>query len=569
MKNILKIAVVAILVTGCSTKIDAGADYVPAGKTVDFKLAIGDAVRSALDSQTLGISFEEGDAVEINGIVYDVSFDSDGNPELRDVATASDNVYRAMFAGDNSFFATSDKNYKFSNRQCYREGSFDRQAMAMLAYYDNSADPSQPMLLTFNCLMGVMKLHVSGMAEIRTVKVSSRQFDANDASTYLSGRMVYDDNEGGYATVATSATRRLTHQLGTALVPDIVVMCNDGNGNGVQLTADGVDFYIVMPAREYTDGLTVTITDNSHRSMTVSTSGSTTISEGVITPMQPIVYAPAEGQIFAEHFDACVFGSDIVAYRNGAKSWRGYTPFRDGSGQSGLFAGEASIGLEPNIYYGVNKTVSDSNGSSVAESTPGSDIYANWYSGMSPATGMDGAKSAGVLNMSESYVRSRGLWDWSLSRIIEYQGYVAVGNAVSTQNAFSTSATGSPQGDCYSPYMSNIDGTKEVELSFRVAAGLSNDYQKLSIYCLGAGTIVSCTGDGIDPSVITIDESSNTASIPTLSLPASWTTIRIRVEGATSATSFRWFTGDGKNGSSIVKTATFFLDDVIVEQAGI
>lgn len=109
MKNILKIAVVAILVTGCSTKIDAGADYVPAGKTVDFKLAIGDAVRSALDSQTLGISFEEGDAVEINGIVYDVSFDSDGNPELRDVATASDNVYRAMFAGDNSFFATSDK----------------------------------------------------------------------------------------------------------------------------------------------------------------------------------------------------------------------------------------------------------------------------------------------------------------------------------------------------------------------------------------------------------------------------------------------------------------------------
>ena len=130
---ILKIAVVAILVTGCSTKIDAGADYVPAGKTVDFKLAIGDAVRSALDSQTLGISFEEGDAVEINGIVYDVSFDSDGNPELRDVAAASDNVYKAMFAGDNSFFATSDKNYKFSNRQCYREGSFDRQAMAMLA----------------------------------------------------------------------------------------------------------------------------------------------------------------------------------------------------------------------------------------------------------------------------------------------------------------------------------------------------------------------------------------------------------------------------------------------------
>lgn len=555
-----------MLVAGCAKDSGVATGHVPETGTLDFKLYVGESVRSELDTQTLGISFEEGDAVEINGAVYDVSFDDNGNPELLDVAVASDNIYRAMFAGDNSFFATSDKNYKFPNLQCYREGSFDKQAMAMLAYLENTGG-SQQLSLTFNCLMGVMRLPVTGSAEIRSIKVSNKAFDGDDASTYLSGRMVYDDNEGGYATVATSSTLRLTHQMSTALVPDIVVLCNDGEGNGVKLSADATDFYIVMPAREYTGGLTVTITDNSHRSMTVSTSGTTVINEGVVTPMQPIAYSPDSDLVFAEHFDACVYGSDIVSYRNGAKSWRGYLPNRDGSGQAGVFANKSNTGLEPNMYYGSNKNATDSNGSSVPESMPGSDIYANWYNAMSPATGMDGAKSAGVLTMSESFIRSRGLWDWSLSRIIEYQGYVAVGNAASTRAAFSTTATGSPQGDCFTPYMSNLEGTKRVELSFKVAAGLCNAYQNFSLYCLGAGTIVSCTCDDVDDGSISIDSENNIANIPTMSLPVSWTTVRVTIDNATADTYFRFYTPDGKNGSSTVKTATFFLDDVVVREA--
>ena len=86
----------------------------------------------------------------------------------------------------------------------------------------------------------------------------------------------------------------------------------------------------------------------------VQTSGSTTVAVNQITEMQPITYAPAEDLVFAENFDVCVYGSDIVTYRNSGTTGmsRGRTPTAKSTKRtSGKVCDHSDLGLSLALFY--------------------------------------------------------------------------------------------------------------------------------------------------------------------------------------------------------------------------
>ncbi len=526
-----------------------------ANPRINLMLGVDEQTRTSLNSSSLAITFNEGDAVEVNGVDYRVTMDAEGNPMLAGVVMADS--YTAIFAGDHSFLASSDSNYKVSNMQRYVADSFDPEAMPMLAYATDDGDGDTPVSLNFKCLMGVMKLPVSGTARIRTIKVEDK------AGSHLAGRMKLDNEDASQATclVPTSST---------ATIPAVVMNCTYNNmaaNNGVKPASGGTYFYIVMPAGTYANGLKVTISDSNQQYNTYSTSGSTTISPNVVTTMQPIAYAPKENLIMAEHFDACVYGGDIVRLRAGeTTAYRGLTPEPQSYGaQSGAKAADSSTGFEPNIYYGAN-----SGSGTTKEITPGSNIFSDWWNIDELGTGMAIANTDGKLVMSSNYIKSRGLWAWTLSRAIEYCGYIAVGNAAATQSTFGTAKTGSPQGDLRTPKLTKITSTTGdvVTLQVKIAAGAVNSTQNLRIcaYNATATEFISAKGEltTIASSKIShVSGNGYTAvELPINAIPTTeWITFTVNVFGASGNTYFRFYTPDGSDGA---KTATFFVDDIEV-----
>ena len=527
--------------------------------TMDFVVsAPSKAVCSGLD-----ISFQEGDMISINGNPYPVVLE-EGRTVVKNVAKDAGGSYSCIFPALGSFLDhASDKNYKVPPVQFYVEGSFGRDAMPLICHAAVQ-DDNAPAALHFTPAMGVMVLPVSAPgAEIRTIKVENNAFDPKDGLTYMSGRFAPYDASGAATGTITAATCRLdaSSATSTAMSPYVVLLCNGADGRGV--VVDGTrNFYIVVPARTYDKGFTVTITDNAHLSRSFSTSGATTIPVGGAVTMQPVQYTPEEGLLFSEHFDAMVYGGDPVGYRAGVCGYRGYLP-RMNSGQSGLFSDQYCSGLERNVYYGSNTTAAkDSDGASVKETTPGSDIYANWHTNAtSDSDAVFGMDDIDTRVMSESYIRSRGMWDWCPSRIIEYQGYVLVGKSASITSVISgMTSTGSPQGSLKTPALKNLEGTADIKLSFRIAKGFGAPSQSIRIACQGGGGFVSCSCAG---SATSISPDARYAYITDASSldSAAWSIFEAEIAGACSNTHFQFYSPDG---SDKAKTTTFYLDDIQV-----
>ena len=467
---------VALVAVACTE--DTTTDLFAEGGVVENEEYTGETVRldievtrASLDG--LDIAFEPGDMIYVNGKNIPVS--GDKGALFLHVPKAEDDIYRAVFPAPaaTAFADSGNGAYVHSNMQVHKPGSFGSKAMCLVAYTDLSTGTGSPLL--FKAMLGVLKLTVKGDAEVRSIRLQNNAFDPTNSLTAMAGRTKFAKEDGTLlgANVIEGAYKAVPVGA-SGMTEDIVLICNDTNGKGVQLTAEGTDFYFTVYPQKYTNGFTVTIADNNGKSQKFSTSGETNVPVNTLVEMQPITYAPDTDLIFSEPFDVCVYGGDVVAYRNGSSVWRARTPILQEntliSGVPILKSHTSQDGLQPGYYLTNNTSAKGADKQTVkAVVTPGL-IFGDWVSeGENNSATMSAFSDAGKMNVTPELLNVRGFNDWYMSRCVEFHGYLAVGNEHAL-NSTSYKFGMNPLGVLTTPYMP-ISGSSDVEVFFDIAAG--------------------------------------------------------------------------------------------------
>ena len=571
--KLLTAFVVVALALGCTKDVTEdtmlGVGNMCEGETITLAVTTSRATLNGLN-----ITLNEGDVISVNGTHAPLV--REGGALTITIPKASDNIYRAIFPAQaaDSYYLGGEAPYIHSNMQLYQLDSFGEEALPLAAYLEDDGENPQ---LQFKAMMGVLKLTIKGDAEIRSIRIWDNRL------TSLIGSENYPYAMGGYCVPMNgdeaqsvkpfdaNTTHFAPSIASTGLCPTITLLCNDGEGKGVKLSQSGTPFYIVVPARVYAQGFTVSVSSNDHLNQTLSTSGPTTVRTNYITAMQPFTYSPDEDLVFAENFDAMVYGSDIVTRRIAGSNnamWRGRTPKTTNARYvEGVFASNEYTGLEIPYYYGVNGTATNYAGESVTITTPGA-VYSNWSTepAVSDDYSMELVKANGKLLASESHIRSRNMWDWWLSRLVEYDGYISIG---SEQASISKYGLGGiyPRGCAITPKFTNMTSTSDVAVTFRVAScdNTSGELVRLLTYGTGAvskvefvdaqGNTVVGGYDGHDWEIVNgIWHCSGLALSPT-----EWRNVRAVISSASTNTGLRICSSTGG-----LKKFGYFIDDIEV-----
>lgn len=172
--------------------------------------------------------------------------------------------------------------------QYYTPDSFSSIAFPMRAEASKTS-------LEFSSLFGVLELTIKGSETIASINVK------DNASGSVCGKYEFS---------------------GTKLVPsggvqyDNVTL-NCMNAGGVKLLPSGKKFNIVLPARTYKSGLTITISSTSGHSVVVNSSTPRTIVAGHVLCPPEIDFSYDSDQIYAYYFDNFTYGSDPVSGKMG------------------------------------------------------------------------------------------------------------------------------------------------------------------------------------------------------------------------------------------------------------
>ena len=293
-----------------------------------------------------------GDKVKVNDINYTV-YVEEGQSFVYVKAADS---YKVIYPAE---IVSSEQIY-LQPAQLYAEDSFGPGANPMYG----EGTTKNGVILRSVC--GVLKLRLSGDATISSIAVTDNSGEA------VCGTFDYADGKA-------SAISDLAH-------PSVVLNCT--KVDGVKLNPAGEDFYIVMPAREYPEGLQISISDTSGRSMKINSATPRTIKVNDILSTPTIAYSPDSDLIFAESFDKFVWGSDRAGKRAGFANPKG----------------ASATGYE----FATAKTSASEYGT-VAISTTWNTAQQN--------------------DLSVSYIKSRALTDWDLLfQCREVYGAMAVGH---------------------------------------------------------------------------------------------------------------------------------------------
>lgn len=300
------------------------------------------------------LAWKDGDQVAVNNKAYDVV--SDGSTAYVYVPKAS--TYTVLYPFE---LRDGAKRVVLQPQQLYAEGSFGDKALPM--YGSGKASTG----VTLRAVCGVLKLKLTGSATISSIGITDR------AGGALCGFFEYSS---GTATVV-SGSDYVSH-------PSVVLNCE--NVGGVKLNASGVDFYIVLPAKTYSSGLKISISDTSGKAMVIDSTTPRTIKVNDILTTPTIAYAPAANLLYAEYFDKNIWGAETQSSRKGF----------------GAPAGTSATGYE------ITKSTTTSYGTDAISTD-----YQN------PQTNL----------MSASYLKSRALDNWQmLFQCREVYGALAVGH---------------------------------------------------------------------------------------------------------------------------------------------
>ena len=614
MKRIFRFVIMAVALVAVACAEDPTTDLFAEGGVVENEEFTGETVRLGIEVTRasldgLDLSFEPGDAVQING--KEIHVQGDKHSQFLIVPKAEDNIYRAVFPAPaaTAFADSGNGAYVHSNMQVYKPGSFGSEAMCLVAYADLGADAGEGSL-RFEAMLGVLKLTVKGDAEVRSIRLQNNAFDPTNSLTAMAGRTKFAKEDGTLlgANVIEGAYKAVPVGA-SGMTEDIVLICNDTTGKGVQLTAEGTDFYFTVYPQKYAQGFTVTISDNNGKSQKFSTSGETNVPVNTLVEMQPMTYAPDADLLFSEPFDVCVYGGDVVAYRNGSSVWRARTPILQAStlisGMPILKSNTDQNGLQPGYYLTNNTTAKGADKQTMkAVVTPGL-VFGDYVSeGENNSATMSAFIDADKLNVTPELLNVRGFNDWYMSRCIEFHGYISVGNEHAL-NSTSYKFSMNPLGMLMTPHLTAIKGSMDVEVTFDIAAGdgvtgfckkdtpststsfytyqpdATEEDEANNIYWREDKFRFSIVGDNTLSSILKlefIDEEGNVlvnedgtlmsyeslgkyVEVPESHLPKTWARVKVLVKNANAQTRFRFYNNQA------TRYMVYHIDNVEVRKA--
>ncbi len=368
--------------------------------------------------------------------------------------------------------------------------------------------------LVFNDAYALLDIVVKGDATLTSVRASA------PGGETLAGRGSYSPTEGTFT---------LLDGMSWASVN-----CTP-EGNGVGMTGNEVHIPMIIVPGYYSEGIELTLCDAS-RKMVRQTVPAYSLAPGEVKTVR-VEYKPADELIWYEGFDRLVWGGDFM----GGKDSGGYAPDNSDPGTEG----------------GADRTGTELATTRVPFDMPGTGyIQSNIWSEV------EGFSVATSHRMTEGYIRSRGLDEYTyLFRCQEYPGMIAVG------------AANEKRGILRTPPLSNLDGYATVKLSFRFCfhPGATDN---LLFEVLGGGVLTEVKVDGssilsgADKFTYSDYASTWVGTHTELPLPASidavktWHEVEATIRHATNGTCFYLAgksSGSGNHG--------FFLDDIMVTRA--
>lgn len=428
-------------------------------------------------------------SVIVNGKTYEVSLTDEQTPRPYVEVTESGNYNATLITPESKkwYGSSTYSDIKLPFSQIRHTAANTIKSFPMYASYAKETGNK----LIFNDGFALVMLKLKGSAKISSVKVE------NPTGSAVVGLSNYMPSKGTY-----------TVKKGK----DFTVLNCTNKGEFMKLSSSkATNFWIMVAAGTYSQGLKITVCDSEHLAMFHNTEA-LNLAAGDVHIIEKD-YAPDADLVFFEGFDNCVWGGDIMEGEEGF----GYAPTAE---TMGIESGKELTGYEDAF----TEVAYDNPGSGFIQSNTWADV--------------NGKMVNESHQMSESYVKSRN-FDFMrcMFRTQEHPGYIVIGAG----NAFRGIFTSTP-----SLGMKSI-GHMKVTLRYAVQAGFTGNLQAQVI---DGGVITAVTHNG---KAVELSESNlgytSAASIFTiqnnaLTIPSKaedkkeWNTIELTINGATNGTKF-------------------------------
>ncbi len=515
-------AIAAMIMVGCSedptddpNKNGSGSGNGPAEGQITLQLgAKGFAEESRAELDGTVIEWKADDALIINRKTYYVEM-NDGKPVVH-VEKAEDGRYEAFYPA--LLYDKADRAFTLPFAQFYYENSFGPNTLPMYGVCEEGRK------LDMEAMCGILRLKVQGEGYVTSLYVEDL------AKGNIAGEYKFTGEE---ESVSTANIKSVSSTW-------VTLNCAGKEDKGAALTSGGTIFHIIIPAGTYADGFKVRISDRNHKKVEKIYGGSATIKAGTILDLGTLNYEPDENLLYAQHFDNCTWGGDIVA------------------GAKGFGRGSTATDLPPTSASGTEVAVRVKN-----SDTPGTEAVTD-----SEYTHYSYNSSA--LDLSKAYMRNRGLDDWRLLYYTrEFKGYICGGDP----------GTHSNRGLIRTPFVKTFGNTPCIaEISFRICLekGHSGNIQLSAVSDTDGDKLTSGSGlvflnywvDGteldIHPKTSTrLSQASQARNAIIIHAgdfaPGEWHDVKLKVGAFTNNTTLRFY-------PSIVRDANnvFYLDDFVV-----
>lgn len=463
----------------------------------------------------VNLTWEVDDAIIINRKTYYVEM-SDGKPVVH-VDKAENNIYEAFYPA--LLYDKADQAFTLPFSQFYHENTIGPNTLPMYGVCDGGKT------LNMEAMCGIIRLNVLGEGYITSIYVEDL------AGGNIAGEYKF---EGENDAVSTDKVKQ-------AISSNWVTLnCAGKEDKGAALSGGGTQFHVVVPAGTYNNGFKIRISDRNRKKVEKSYGRGYTIEAGKILDLGAINYEPDEHLLYAQHFDNCTWGGDIVA------------------GTKGLGRGSNATDLAPKSASGTEVAVRVKN-SDTAGTESVTDSEYNHYT-----------YNSDKLNLSKAYMRNRGFDDWRLLFYArEYKGYIGGGNPANRNN----------RGIFRTPFVKTLGNTPcMAEISFRLCleSGFSgnitlqavsdNDGDKLTS---GSGLVflnywVDDKELDINPKTSTrLSQASQARNAIIVHAgdytPGKWHDVKIKVGAFSNNTTIKFFPTVVRDANNV-----FYLDDFVV-----
>ena len=523
LKKLLQIAAVAaMLMVGCSEDPtnengnNSNGGNGPGEGQITLQLGakgFTEESRAVLDGTK--VKWEADDAIIINRKTYYVQM-SNGAPVVY-VDKAEDNTYEAFYPA--LLYDKANKVFTLPFAQFYSENSFSSNALPMYGVCEGGKK------LNMEAMCGVIRLNVQGEGFVTSLYVEDLAEGNNIAGEYKF--------TGAEKSIVATTVRSIASNW-------VTLNCAGKEEQGAVLSSGGTLFHVVVPTGTYSKGLKIRISDRNRKKVEKLFEGSITIDAGEILDLGTVNYQPNEHLLYAQHFDNCTWGGDIVA------------------GTKGLGRGSTATDLPPKSATGMEVAVRVKN-SDTAGSMAITDSEYTHYTYNSDA-----------LDVSKAYMRNRGLDDWRLLYYVrEFKGYICGGDPELHSN----------RGMIRMPFVKTLGNTPCIaEVSFRICLekGYSGNIQLQAVGDSDGDKITSGSGlvflnywiDGkeldIHPKTSTrlsqASQARNAIIIHSGDFePGVWHDVKLKVGAFTNNTTIRFY-------PSVIRDANnvYYLDDIVI-----